>query len=113
MEFHKLKLVGFQTYLAIRSIKDFYPPLKESDKPEVYFSFVSSMKEVLDTINVVQNNQKHKENRVFFVFKKGNKTFGRDHIYNMVMQHGGFQRKAPILASLNKEYSTFCFMMKV
>ncbi len=113
MDFHKLKLDKFKTYNGLNMIETFTPPLELSDIPEVYFMFVSSISEVMQSINIVQNNQKHKENRTFFIFKKGNKGFGRDHIYNVVMTNPLFKRKAPMLASLNKEYSVFCFMIEV
>ena len=93
--------------------EEFNPPLKLDDTPQVYFMFVSSIQEVMHAINKVQNKQKHKDNRIFFVFKKGNKGFGRDHIYNVVMKHPYIKRKAPILASLNKTYSVFCFLIEV
>lgn len=113
MDFHKLKLDKFTTYNGMNIPQDFDPPLELSDTPEVYFIFVSSVQEVMQSINYVQNNQKHKENRLFFVFKKGNKQFGRDHIYNIVMKHPYMKRKAPMLASLNKSYSVFCFLLEV
>ena len=93
--------------------KDFNPPLELSDTPQVYFMFVSSIQEVMQSINKIQNKQTHKDNRIFFVFKKGNKGFGRDHIYNVVMKHPYIKRKAPILASLSKIYSVFCFLIEV
>lgn len=113
MEFQKLKLDQFSTYQTINEPNDFNPPLEKSDQAQVYFAFVSNIEDTLHALNMIQNNQTHKENRAFFIFKKGNKSFGRDHVYNIVMQHGGFVRKAPMLASLNKEYSVFCFMLKV
>ncbi len=113
MDFHKLKLDKFQTYKSYNPPIDFNPPLEESNTPEVYFMFVSNIEETMNAINIIQNEQKHKENRAFFIFKKGMKQFGRDHIYNLVMKHKRFQRKAPILASLNKQYSVFCFMLEV
>lgn len=113
MEFQKLKLDKFQTYKTFKAPENFQPPLTLSDTPETYFLFVSSVEETIQAINLIQNKQKHTENRAFFIFKKGNKTFGRDHVYNIVMKHGGFLRKAPMLASLSKEYSVFCFMLKV
>ena len=61
--------------------------LEKKENPEVYFFFVSNIEETIRTLNIVQNNQKHKDNRLYFVFKKGNKAFGRDHIYNIVMKH--------------------------
>lgn len=113
MDFHKLKLDKFKTYNSFNEPEDFMPPLTKTDKPETYFLFVSNVGEVMNGLNLVQNNQSQKENRAFFIFKKGNKGFGRDHIYNVVMTNPRFKRKAPILASLNKEYSVFCFMYEV
>lgn len=113
MDFYKLKLEKFKTYDVLHCNELLDVPLTKDENPEVYFSFCSSVQDVMSTINIVQNKQKHKENRVFFVFKKGNKGFNRDHIYNVVIRNSGFKRKAPILASLNKEYSVFSFMFTV
>lgn len=113
MDFHKLKLDTFSTYNGFNLPEDFFPPLEKNNTPEVFFLFVSSINDVMQAINTVQNNQNHKNNRLFFVFKKGNKGFGRDHIYNIVMKNKQMKRKAPMLASLNKEYSVFCFMLDV
>ena len=113
MEFHKLKLDKFSTYNGINLPEDFLPPLEKNDSPEVFFLFVSSINDVMQSINMVQNNQLHKENRLFFVFKKGIKEFGRDHIYNVVMKNKRMKRKAPMLASLDKTYSVFCFMLEL
>ena len=113
MDFSKLKLDAFETYNGFHMPIDFNPPLTLSDKPQTYFMFVSSVQEVMQSLNFVQNKQKHKDNRIFFVFQKGNKHFGRDHIYNIVMKHPNIKRKAPILASLNKIYSVFCFLIEV
>ena len=113
MDFHKLKLDKFRTYNGLNLPEDFNPPLELSDTPEVFFMFVSSIQDVMYAINKVQNKQEHKDNRIFFVFRKGNKGFGRDHIYNVVMKHPYIKRKAPILASLNKTYSVFCFLIEV
>jgi hypothetical protein len=109
MDYHKLKLDKYSSYNGVNMPSDFLPPLSLSDNPEVYFMFVSSISEIMNALNIVQNNQSNKDNRVFFVFKKGNKSFGRDHIYNIIMKNKNFIRKAPILASLNKAYSVFCF----
>ncbi len=113
MDFHKLKLDKFSTYNGFYLPKNFEPPLTKSDTPEVYFLFVTSIEDVMHSLNLVQNNQSHKINRLFFVFKKGNKSFGRDHIYNVIMMNKQMKRKAPILASLDKEYSVFCFMLDI
>ena len=113
MDFHKLKLDKFRTYNGLNLPEGFNPPLELSDTPEVFFMFVSSIQDVMYAINKVQNKQKHKDNRIFFVFRKGNKGFGRDHIYNVVMKHPYIKRKAPILASLSKKYSVFCFLIEV
>lgn len=113
MDFHKLKLEKFNTYNGFNLPSDFNPPLEKNDSPEVYFLFVSSVEDVMRTINYVQNHQTHKENRLFYVFKKGNKRFGRDHIYTVIMKHRNIKRKAPMLASLSKEYSVFSFMLEV
>lgn len=109
MDFHKLKLEKFTTYNGINIPIDFDPGLKLDDKPEVYFMFAKNIQDLMNAINIVQNNQKHIHNRVFFVFKKGNKAFNRDHLYNVVSKHKDMKRKAPILASLDKTYSVFCF----
>ena len=113
MDFHKLKLDKFTTYNGLHLPEDFHPPLELTNQPEAYFLFVSSVHEVMDGVNLVQNKQQHKENRAYFIFKKGNKAFGRDHVYNIIMTNPKFKRKAPMLASLNKEYSVFCFMYEV
>jgi len=113
MDFHKLKLAKFLSYNGFNLPEEFYPPLEKKENPEVYFFFVSNIEETIRTLNIVQNNQKHKDNRLYFVFKKGNKAFGRDHIYNIVMKHKNIKRKAPILASLNHTYSAFCFLLEV
>lgn len=113
MEFYKLKLDKLSTYNGFNLPEDFLPPLEKSASPEVFFLFVSSINDVMHSINMVQNNQQHKDNRLFFVFKKGNKAFGRDHIYNVVMKNKQMKRKAPMLASLNKTYSVFCFMLDI
>ena len=107
MDFHKLKIDAFSTYQLLGNIPDFNPPLQISLKPEVWFSYVQEVKDVMDTINYVENNIQYENNRVFFVFKKGNKQFGRDHIYQIVMKHKKMVRKAPMLASLSDEYSVF------
>lgn len=113
MDFHKLKIDKFSTYNGFNLPEEFNPPLQKKDNPEVYFMFVTSIEDVMRTLNIAQNKQTHKENRLFFVFKKGNKGFGRDHIYNVVIRHKHIKRKAPMLASLNKAYSVFCFMLEV
>ena len=113
MDFHKLKLSKFSTYNGFNLPEGFCPPLEKNTTPEVYFLFVSNIQDVMQGLNLVQNSQKHKENRLFFVFKKGNKGFGRDHIYHVVMKHKNLKRKAPMLASLDKTYSVFCFSIEV
>lgn len=113
MDFHKLKLDKFQTYNGFNVPDEFHPPLELNNQPETYFMFVSNIGDVMNAVNLVQNNQSHKENRVFFIYKKGNKSFHRDHIYNIVIRNNRFKRKVPMLASLNKEYSVFCFMYEV
>jgi len=113
MDFHKLKLDKFRTYNGFNLINDFNPPLELSENPDVYFLFVSSIQEVMASLNMVQNQKLPKDNRLFFVFKKGNKEFGRDHINNVIMRHKSIKRKAPMLASLSKVYSVFCFMIEV
>lgn len=113
MDFHKLKLEKFNTYNGLNMPKDFNPPLTINDSPDVYFLFVSSIEETMRALNLVQNNQKNKENRLFFVFKKGNKQFGRDHINNVVLKNKSIKRKAPMLASLSKTFSVFCFMLEL
>lgn len=112
MDFHKLKLSKFTTYDGFNLPIGFNPPLTPSETPEVYFLFVESIQDVMQSLNMVQNKTLPKENRLFFVYKKGNKSFHRDHIYNVVMRHGNIVRKAPILASLDKTYSVFSFMLK-
>jgi hypothetical protein len=113
MNFEKLKLDKFQTYNQINFDKALDIPLKKSEHPEVIFAFCSSIRDVMNAINYVQNHQKNKENRVFFVFKKGQKDFNRDHLYNVVIRNPKFKRKTPILASLSKEYSVFSFMYQI
>ena len=113
MDFYKLKLDKFTGYNGFNLPIDFHPQLSKNEKAEVFFLFVASIQDVIQAINLVQNKQKHKDNRAFFVFKKGNKSFGREHVYNIIMKHRHFKRKAPMLASLNKEYSVFCFSLKV
>ncbi len=113
MDFHKLKLDKFSTYNGFNLPEGFNPPLSKNDSPEVYFLFVTSINEIMQGLNMVQNKQNHKENRLFFIFKKGNKGFGRDHVYNVIMKHKNIKRKAPILASLDKIYSVFCFMYEL
>lgn len=110
MDFNKLKLDKFESFGGYNLPQGFTPPLELDMNPDVYFMFVSSIEETMNAINVIQNKTLPKENRVFFVFKKGIKEFGRDHVYNLVMQSGNFKRKAPMLASLDKTYSVFCFM---
>lgn len=113
MNFEKLKLNKFQTYCLLNFDKPLDIPLKKSEQPEVIFAFCSSIRDVMNTINYVQNHQKNKKNRVFFVFKKGQKDFNRDHLYNVVIANPRFKRKAPILESLSKEYSVFSFMYQI
>lgn len=113
MDFHKLKLDKFTTYNGLNMSQEFNPPLEQSNTPEVYFMFVSNVNDVMNAVNHVQNNQINRDNRAFFIFKKGNKAFGRDHVYNIIMTNPKFKRKAPMLASLNQEYSVFCFMYEV
>lgn len=113
MDFHKLKLDKFQTYNGFNLPNDFKPPLELSDQPQVYFLFVSSISETMEALNIVQNNQIHKDNRLLFVYKKGNKDFHRDHLYNVVMRHPNMKRKAPVLASLDTNYSVFSFMLEL
>jgi len=113
MDFYKLKLEKFTTYNGLNLPPDFNPPLEISNNPETYFMFVTSIYDVMQAINIAQNNQKNQNNRIFFIFKKGNKGFGRDHIYSIVMKHKNIKRKAPMLASLNQTYSVFCFMLEV
>lgn len=113
MDFYKLKLDKFSTYNGFNLPEDFLPPLEKNENPEVFFLFVSSINDVMQSLNMVQNNQIHKDNRLFFVFKKGNKNFGRDHVYNIVMKNRKIKRKAPMLASLSKSYSVFCFLLEI
>lgn len=113
MDFHKLKLDTFESYNGMNIPREFNPPLELSNTPQVFFMFVSSMQEVMQAINIVQNKQTHKNNRFFIIFQKGNKGFGRDHIYNVIMKHPNIKRKAPMLASLDKTYSVFCFQIEV
>lgn len=113
MDLHKLKLDKFSSYNGFNLPVDFDPQLAQNEKAEVFFMFVDSIQDVIQSINYIQNNQFNKDNRAFFVFKKGNKSFGRDHVNSIVMKHGHFKRKAPMLASLNKKYSVFCYMLEV
>jgi hypothetical protein len=113
MDFHKLKIDLFETYNGINLPQEFSPPLALSDTPQVYFMFVSTIQEVMQALNIVQNKQTNKDNRIFFVFRKGNKGFGRDHIYSVVMKHPNIKRKAPVLASLDNIYSVFSFLIEV
>jgi hypothetical protein len=112
MDFSKLRLEQFTTYNGYHIPADFQPPLTFSEQAQVYFLFVSSIKEVMEAINFVQNQTLPKDNRLFFVYQKGNKMFHRDHIYRVVMKHKNIVRKAPILSRLNEEYSIFSFMLK-
>lgn len=113
MNFSKLKLEQFTTYNGFHMPESFNPPLIKDEKPEVYFLFVRSIKDVMDSINLAQNHQIHTNNRLFFVFQKGNKNFNRDHIYNIVMRHKNLKRKAPILSSLDEKHSVFAFMIEI
>lgn len=113
MDFHKLKLETFNTYDVINEVTGFSPPLTRDSNPDVFFCFVSSIHDVMNVMNVIQNKSIKKENRIIFVFRKGTKGFNRDHLYNVVMSNNRFKRKAPMLASLDKTYSVFTFLYEV
>ena len=90
MDLHKLKLEKFKTYNGFNMPEGFDPGLTLSDTPETYFLFLTTFEELNRYTNQVINNQNHKENRIFFIYKKGNKAFHRDHI-------GAFFRANPFL----------------
>jgi hypothetical protein len=113
LDFHKLKLQNFTSYNGLNIPQGFNPPLTFKEEAECYFMFVDSVQDVMTAINMILNKELPTNNRVFFVYKKGQKHFHRDHVYNIVIKQKGMKRKAPILASLDKEHSVFCFMLEV
>jgi hypothetical protein len=113
MDFSKLKLDQFTTYRGYNLPESFHVDLTEDDHPEVYFLFCTSFEELNRWINHVLNNQTHKNNRLYIVYKKGQKHFHRDHIMMYVKKSPLLERKAPMLCSLSKEYSCITTQVKV
>lgn len=113
MDFSKLKLDKFQTYNGFYIPKDITIPLTIDEHPEVYFLFCERFEEVIRYTNIILNNQSHKENRIFYIYKKGNKTFHRDHINAFIEKAPYLKRKAPMLSSLSSEYSCVACMLNV
>ncbi len=112
MDFSKLKLEQFTTYNTFNEPIVFeHNILKRSEHPDVLFCFVRSIEETLDVINKVLNINLPCNNRVFFIYPKGNKEFHRDHLYNIIESNNQFIRKAPLLSSLNNDYSVFAYMV--
>ena len=112
MDFSKLKLNQFQTYNGYHLPEGFNPPLTFHEQAEVWFLFCQSFEDVNRLANQVLNQALPKENRVFFVYRKGQKLFHRDHVYAVIERHPFFLKKAPILSSLSKEYSCFSTMLQ-
>ena len=111
MDFHKLKLEKFKTYNGFNLPNDFDPPLSLDENPEVYFLFCESFEDLNRYTNIVLNKQTHKENRIFYIYKKGQKQFHRDHIGMYFKKSPFLKMKAPILCSLSKTYSCFTCMI--
>ena len=111
MDFSKIKLDKFKTYNGINMPKEFHPPLQYAEHPDVYFVFCESFEQVNRFGNQVMNLTLPKENRVFFVYPKGNKDFHRDHVYAYLLNHPMYIRKAPLLSSLGDVYSCFSMML--
>ena len=112
MDFSKLKLDKFQTYNGFQLPESFHPPLTLDPKADVWFLFCHSFEDVNRLANQVINQPVPKENRVFFVYRKGRKEFHRDHIYAVIERHPFLMKKAPILSSLNHEYNCFATNIK-
>lgn len=109
MNFDKLRLNKFKTYDGYNLPDNFHPPLEHQTDAEVLFAFCASFEDVARFANLARNRQTHKNNRLFFVYKKGNKDFHRDHIYAFCDAAPFLRRKAPILSSLSDAYSCFAF----
>jgi hypothetical protein len=84
-----------------------------SDHPDVFVSLCTNANDLMNTINFVQNNQQNKENRLFIIFQKSQQKFNRNHIVNMISKHKRFHKKAPVIASLSKQYSVITYMYEV
>lgn len=112
MDLHKLKLDQFHTYDGFNVPQGFQVPLQQDDNPEVYFVFLQSFEELNRYTNIIINQQKNKNNRIFYIYKKGKQSFHRDHIAAYARRSPFLQRKAPMLCSLSKTYSCFTFMVK-
>jgi hypothetical protein len=113
MDFHKLKLESYTSYKGISLPQELKPPLEETKYPQCVFAYVDSMPSLMNAINLVSNMDLPKDNRLFLVFKKGQKDFHRDHIMMIMRKAIFFQKRAPILASLNKTYSVFTCSKRV
>lgn len=112
MDLSKLKLEPFQTYGGFNLPRSFDITLSIDEHPQVYFAFCASFEELNRFTNQALNNQTHTNNRFFIVYKKGQKQFHRDHIMIYVKKSPFLVRKAPMLCSLNKDYSCITTMIK-
>ena len=111
MDLSKLKLDKFTTYNGIQMPSDFEVPLILSGTPDVWFVFPTSFEELNRFTNQLLNHPVPKENRVFFIYKKGEKSFHRDHIRALIEHSPFLKMKAPILSSVSKTHSCFACMI--
>ena len=112
MDLSKLKLEKYSTYNSFNMPQEFHVSLEYSDTPDVYFVFVQSFEDLNRYTNHILNQYLHKDNRIFYVYPKGQKSFHRDHIVMYSKRSPFLIRKAPMLCSLSKDYSCFTFMIK-
>lgn len=113
MELQKLKLDKFTTYNGYNMPEDFHVPLTQSDNPQVFFVFLHSFEELNRYTNMIRNNQTHKDNRIFYIYRRGQKSFHRDHIAAFARRAPFLKRKAPMLCRLDDTYSCFTFMVNL
>lgn len=112
MDLSKLKLEKFQTYNGFNIPDGFEVSLAHSDTPDVYFVFCETFEDINRYTNLLLNKSLPQEHRVFYIYKKGQRSFHRDHIYAYLHRSPFIKMKAPILSSLSKTYSCFACMIK-
>jgi hypothetical protein len=112
MDLQKLRLHQFTTYNGFHLPQEFEIPLEFNEAADVYFVFLQSFEELNRFTYVILNKVLPKNNRVFYIYKKGQKHLHRDHIKAYIDRSPFLVMKAPMLCSLNQEYSCFTCMIK-
>lgn len=111
MNFSKLKLDRFQTYNGFQLPEGFDPPLQYSEEADVLFVFCDTFEQLNRYTNQLLNQALPTENRVFYIYKKGNKQFHRDHVLTFIEGAPFLKKKLPIISKLDDTYTCLATMM--